>query len=170
MSLEVISVNFWQIVISLLNLTIMFFILKKLLFKPVRNMIAKRQAAVDSQYENAANAEKEANENRAKWEEKLASAKSEADTIIKSASEGAARRGDEIVAEAKEKADSIIRQAQNEASLERKKATEGIKKEIADVSALLSEKLLEREINTDDHRKLIDSFINNIGDGDDGNK
>ena len=170
MNLEVISVNFWQIVISLLNLTIMFLILKKFLFKPVKNTIAKRQASVDAQYENAANAEKDAKENKAKWEEKLASARDEADTIIKTASEGAERRGSEIVAEAKEKADSIIRQAQNEAALERKKATEGIKKEIADVSTLLSEKLLEREINTDDHRKLIDSFINEIGDGDDGNK
>lgn len=45
-----------------------------------------------------------------------------------------------------------------------------MKKEIADVSTLLSEKLLEREIKPDDHRKLIDSFINEIGDGDDGNK
>ena len=41
---------------------------------------------------------------------------------------------------------------------------------LAPVAARLSEKLLEREIKTDDHRKLIDSFINEIGDGDDGNK
>ncbi len=170
MTLEVISVNFWQIVISLLNLTIMFLLLKKLLFKPVQKMMAQRQSSVDAQYENAANAEREANENKAKWEEKLSCAKDEADTIIKSASENAARRGDEIVAEAKEKADGIIRRAQSEAELERKKAAEGIKREIADVSARLSEKLLEREIKMDDHRKLIDSFINEIGDGDDGNK
>ena len=169
-SLEVISVNFWQIVISLLNLTVMFLILKKLLFKPVKKMLAQRQAAVDEQYKNAADAERDATENQAKWEEKLASAKDEAENIIKSASEGATRRGDEIVAEAKLKAEGIIRQAQAQASLERKKATDGMKKEIADVSTLLSEKLLEREIKPDDHRKLIDSFINEIGDGDDGNK
>ncbi|MBR5308500.1 MAG: F0F1 ATP synthase subunit B [Clostridia bacterium] len=170
MTLDVISVNFWQIVISLLNLTIMFLILKKFLFKPVKNMIAKRQSEVDAQYENAASAEKNAMESKAMWEEKLASAKDEADTIIKSASESAARRGDEIVAEAKDKAEGILRQAQNQAELEKKKAYDSIKKDIADVSTLLSEKMLEREIKTDDHRKLIDSFINNIGDGDDGNK
>ena len=170
MNLEVISVNFWQIIISLLNLTIMFLVLKKFLFKPVKKVFADRQAAVAAQYENAAKAEEAAKESKSQWEEKLASAKDEADTIIKSASESAAKRGDEIVAEAKEKADGIIRRAQNEAELERKKATEGMKREIADVSARLSEKLLEREIKTDDHRKLIDSFINEIGDGDDGNK
>ena len=170
MTLDVISVNFWQIVISLLNLTIMFLILKKFLFKPVKNVIAKRQSEVDAQYENAASAEKDAMESKAMWEEKLSGAKDEADTIIKSASESAARRGDEIVAEAKDKAEGILRQAQTQAELEKKKAYDSIKKEIADVSTLISEKMLEREIKTDDHRKLIDSFINNIGDGDDGNK
>lgn len=170
MNLEVISVNFWNIVISLLNLTIMFLILKKLLFKPVQNIIAKRQSSVDLQYENAANAEKIANENRAKWEETLKGAGNEADSIIKTAQENATRRGDEIVAEAREKAQGIIRQAQSEAEMEKRKAAEEIKKEIADVSTLLSERMLEREINADDHRKLIDSFINEIGDNNDGNK
>lgn len=169
-TLEVISVNLWQIIISLLNLTIMFLIVKMFLFKPVKRMLAQRQSAIDSQYENAEKAEKDAIESKEKWEEKLKTAKDEADTIIKLASEGANRRGDEIVAEAKERAESIIRQAQNEAELEKRKAKDSIKKEIADVSTLLSEKMLEREIKTEDHRKLIDSFINEIGDSDDGNK
>ena len=55
--------------------------------------------------------------------------------------------------------------AENEAALERKKAIDGIKREIVDVSGAIAEKMLEREINSDDHRALIDSFIENIGDG-----
>ena len=53
-----------------------------------------------------------------------------------------------------------------EAKLERKKATEGIKREIVDVSSAIAEKMLEREVNENDHRALIDSFIEKIGDGD----
>ena len=45
-----------------------------------------------------------------------------------------------------------------------KKAEEGIKKEIVEVSTALANKLLEREINAEDHRELIDSFIEKIGD------
>ena len=41
-----------------------------------------------------------------------------------------------------------------------------VKKEIIDVSAALAEKLLGREINESDHKNLIDSFIEKIGDGD----
>ena len=53
--------------------------------------------------------------------------------------------------------------AETEADLERKKAADGIKREIVEVSGALTEKMLEREINTDDHRALIDSFIEEIG-------
>ena len=56
------------------------------------------------------------------------------------------------------------RQAETQAELEMRKAEEGIKKEIVEVSTALANKLLEREINADDHRDLIDSFIEKIGD------
>ena len=68
-----------------------------------------------------------------------------------------------LVAEAKEKADGIIRQAQNEAELELRRADESIKREIVDVSAVLTEKILGREINADDHRAMIDDFIGGMG-------
>lgn len=164
-TLEVISVNLWQILISLINLFLLFLIIKKFLFKPVKNMLEQRQKELDEQYEAAENAELQANENRRVWEEKLSEADAQADTILQSATENAKYRGDKMIAEAKERADGIIRVAQNEAELERQKATDGIKREIVEVSGALTEKMLEREINTEDHRALIDSFIEKIGDG-----
>jgi len=62
------------------------------------------------------------------------------------------------------RAQGIIRQAETDAELEYKKAVDGIKEEIVNVSEVIAEKLLEREINTDDHRSLIDSYIEKIGD------
>ena len=73
-------------------------------------------------------------------------------------------RGDKIVAEAREKAEGIVRQGELEAEMEKKKAQESIKREITEVSAALTEQLLSREMNQDDHRKMIDSFLQGIGD------
>jgi F0F1-type ATP synthase membrane subunit b/b' len=42
-----------------------------------------------------------------------------------------------------------------------------MKKEIVEVSSALAEKMLEREINRDDHREMIDTFLEKIGDGND---
>ena len=79
-------------------------------------------------------------------------------------------RGEKLVSEAKDEADSIRRRAEQEAELTRKKAVDGIKREIVEVSGAIAEKLIGREIKEEDHRELIDSFIKDIGDSDDGSK
>ncbi len=163
-TLDVISVNLWQTVISLLNLVLLFLLVKKFLFKPVKKVLEQRQKEIDDRYDQADAANAEAQESRKNWEEKLAGADAQADTILHTATENARRRGDTLVAQARAEADSIIRMAQNEAELERQKAAAGIKQEIVEVSGALAQKLLEREINTQDHRDLIDSFIEEIGD------
>ena len=163
-SLEVISVNIWQILISLLNLLILFLLFKKFLFKPVNNMLAKRQSEIDETYRKADEANQSALENKLLWDEKIGMAKEESENIIKKAQNNAKMQGETIVQNAKDQADGIIRQAKVQAELEIKNAEEDIKREIVDVSTAIANKLLEREISADDHRELIDSFIEKIGD------
>ena len=162
-NLDVISVNIWQILISLANLVLLFLIIKKFLYKPVKKVLQQRRDEIDSQYTAAAEAKAEANKSREEWENTMLGAKSKADDIIKTASENAKRRGETIINEAQARADGIIRRAEEDALLERKKSAEGIRREIIEISGALSEKLLEREINNEDHRALIDSFIDEIG-------
>jgi F-type H+-transporting ATPase subunit b len=166
-TLDIISVNLWQILISLINLVLLFLAVKHFLFKPIKNVMAQRRSEIDEQYAAAENAERMANESRAEWENKLSGADAQADAILQSAADNAKYHTDKLIAEAKERADAIIRNAQNEAELERRKAADGIKREIVEVSGALTEKMLEREINTEDHRVLIDSFIEKIGDNND---
>ncbi len=163
-TLDVISVNIWQIVISLLNLLLMFLILKHFLFKPVKKMMDKRREELENQYKAAEDAQNDALKDRELWESKLAHADAEADEIRSQAVTDAKYRSGKIIAEAKDKAGSIMRQAEVNAELEMQKAQAGIKDEIVNVSAALTEKMLGREINTDDHRGLIESFIGDLGD------
>ncbi len=163
-NLEVISVNIWQILISLLNLIILFLIIKKFLFKPVNKMLLNRQNELDERYNDANEAKRIAEENKIFWDEKISTIKDETDEMLKKAQDSAKRQSDAIVLKAKQQAEGIIRQAENQVIYEKKKAEEEIKQEIVEVSAILANKLLEREINTEDHRELIDSFIKKIGD------
>lgn len=169
-SLDVISINLWDTVISLCNLLLLFYILKRFLYKPVKRVLKQRQEALDEQYSAAARAQQDADTNRLAWAEKMRGAQDEADQILKNAAASADYRGGQIISEARDKAADIVRRAEAEAELEHKKAEAGIKREIVDVSAALTEKLLGREINTDDHHAIIDSFINGIGEDDDGNE
>ena len=163
---EIISVNLWQIVVSLLNLVILFLIIKKFLYQPVKNVLKSRQEKIDEKNSQAEAYLSEAEETKAELEAKLNDAENQADEILNEATVNATRRKEKILAEARDEADSIIRQAKTNAELEMKKAQSEIKTQIVDVSVALSEKLIEREIKEEDHHKLIDSFIAQIGDGD----
>ena len=163
-SLDIISVNLWQILISLANLTILFLLLKKFLYKPVVKMLEARRAEIDSQYSDAQNAKQSAEAKDAELTSRLDNAKAEAEGIVKEAANTAKLRGDKIVEDAKATANDIIRQAELDAELERKRVNESIKEQIVDVSTALAQKMLEREINANDHKALIDDFISKIGD------
>ena len=166
-SLDIISVNLWQILISIANLAILFFIMKKFLFGPVQKMLANRRATLDKLYSDADIAKEKALLSEQEWKEKLEGADSEAEAIIQKAADTAAWRSEKLIEEAKDKADGIIRQAETEADLRLKQAEDGIKQEIVNVSAALTEKLLAREISMKDHQNLIDSVIEQIGDDND---
>ena len=165
-NLDVISVNIWQMLASPANLVIIFLFVKKFLYKPVKKMLETRQNAIQSDYDAAQDAKNQALADKDAYEEKLRGAKAEADDVIKSAVNVASQREKEIIAEAKVRADGIVRQAENDAVLERKKAEDGIKKEIVEVSSLLTEKMLGREVSAADHQNFIDSFIESIGEDD----
>ena len=162
-TLEVISVNIWQIIISLANLVILTLILKKFLYAPVRKALADRRAAIDAEYAEADKAKTAALASKQSYEDKLLTAKTEADKIRTEALAEADRRSDKLLTEAKDKAEAIVRRAEEEAELERRKTADDVKREIADVSTALTEKLIGRELDEKAHRELIDDFINKIG-------
>lgn len=162
-TLDVISVNLWQIIISLLNLLILFLILKKLLFKPVKKILAERQAQVDSIYDEANQANEEAQANKQAYADKLSHSKEEATNILRAARETAEQSSYEIIQEANNKADAVVRKANAEIANERKKAINEIKNEISEISIDIAEQVVGREIDEKDHSELINDFIENIG-------
>ncbi len=161
-NLELISLNIWHTAAAILNLLILTWIVKKFLFVPVQNMLAQRQAQVDTLYAEAEEANTAAQADRAAYEEKLAGAKAEAEEIVRSATVRADRMSDQILAEAAEKASEKMRKADADIAQEKKKAINEIKNEISGMSVDIAERVVGREIKEDDHKVLIDSFIENL--------
>ena len=161
-NLGVISVNIWSIVFSLCNLLIIFLIIKRFLFKPIKEVIAKRNEEIERSYADAEAALTSANESKLLYESKLSSSKSEAEEIIRSANEKASKLQKELIDEAKAKAEIAIARADEQIALEKKKAENEIRTQIAEVSVVIAEQLIDREINEKDHEKLINDMIDNV--------
>ena len=161
-SLSIISVNLWHVLFALANLAIIYVIVRRFLFKPVNKVLDERRAEIDGIYAKAEKASAEAEESRLNYAAAMEAAEQTANQLIMEASRDAERRGNEIENEARAQARDIRSQAEADALLEKKKAEEDMKHEIADVSAQLTGKLLEREIRPEDHRELIDSFLQEL--------
>lgn len=162
-SLDIISINVWSILISLANLLIIFLILKKLLFKPVKKMLATRRAQVDKIYDDANAAKKTAEADREIYEKKLSDVKEEAEEILSTARERADRMSGEIIDAANDKAEARFRRAEEEIAQEKKKAMSELRDDVSSLSVELAEKLIGREIDERDHTELIEKFINGMG-------
>ena len=162
-TLEVISINIWNILISLANLLIMFLVLKKFLFAPVKKVFSEREAQVQKKYADAQEAQQRADANSALYEQKLAEADDEAEAILHDARDRADRLEQEIITEAQQRAASMIRRADAEIAQDKKKAVNEIKNEISAMSVDIAERMIGREIKEEDHEALIDEFISGIG-------
>lgn len=162
-TLDVISVNLWQILVSLCNLLIMFLILRRFLFEPVQRMLSERQQQVDDVYAAADRDRADAGSMRTQYEHRLAQARDEADGIVRNATQTAQRRGEEIVNEASAQAAHFKQKAQQEIALERRQMLTDVRSEISDMAVSIASKVVEREINAADHASLVDEFIRNVG-------
>ena len=160
--LELISLNIWHIIATIANLLLLALIIKKLLFKPVKKVIAERKGQVEEIYRTAEEASAQAEQDRRLYSEKLAGAQNEADSIVKAATQRADRLGDEIIADAKAQAAAVKKKAEAEIEQEKKKAMNELKNEVAEISVQIAQSVVEREIKEDDHRELIDSFIEKL--------
>ena len=160
--LELISLNIWHVVASIANLLILTLILKKFLFKPVQNILAARQGQVDELYDAAEKTKASAEEDKKLYNAKLAGAVEEAEQIVRTATQRADRQSDEIIADANRKAAETMKRAEEDIEQAKKKAMDDLKNEISDISVQIAESVVGRELNGDDHRDLIDSFIEKL--------
>ena len=162
-----VGVNFWTMLFAWVNLLILYIVLKRLLFKPLKNMIDSRQKEIDDMYADAETSKTEASAMRSEYEEKLEHAEAESEEILRTATRRAQLKEEEILREARIKADRTLERAEEQVELEKKRALNEVKDEVSTMAIGIAAAIIERGVSEDEHRELIDSFIDGIGDGDD---
>ncbi len=162
-----VGVNFWTMIFAWCNLLLLYIVLKKFLFKPIMNMIESRQQEIDGMYTDAETAKTDAEGMRAEYEERLSHATEESEEILRSAVRRAQLREEEIMREAQAHAQRTLDRATEQVELEKKRAINEVKDEVAAMAIEIASAVIERDISEDEHKELIDGFIDGIGDGND---
>ncbi|MBR3367908.1 MAG: F0F1 ATP synthase subunit B [Lachnospiraceae bacterium] len=153
----------WTLIAQILNLFIQMYLIKRFLFKPINEILQKRRELADQEIRQARDAKAEADSLKEQYESGLAQARDEAAQIVQSAQKEAERKADETVREAQKQAVGIRARAEADIEQERKKAINEVKDEIGGLAMDIAGKVMEREISEEDHRRLIDDFIQKVG-------
>jgi len=97
------------------------------------------------------------------YEARLATAREEADGLVRNAVQTAQRKGDAIVAEANSQASHLKQKAEQEIAQEKKQMLQDVRGEISDIAVSIASKVVEREVKKQDYDGFVDEFIKNVG-------
>ena len=153
----------WTLIAQLLNLALQVYLIKRFLFKPINNILQKRREMADAEIKDAEQAKTEALAMKESYEKDMEKKKKKAGEILTSAEKTAGARSEEILREANRQAVAIKEKAEKDIEAEKRKAARELKDDIGGMAVDLAGKVIERELNEQDHEKLIDDFIRNVG-------
>ena len=161
---SLVAINPVTLIAQIANLFIQMFIVKKFFLDKIKAILDQRRAAADEQLTAAENAKAEAMEIKETYEQNMLEAKSQANEILDRAQKTATTRGEEIIRQASEEAAQLKQKAAADIAMEKKKALNDAKDEISGVAMAIAEKVVERQLDSADHDKLINQFIDGLGD------
>ncbi|MBQ8359745.1 MAG: F0F1 ATP synthase subunit B [Oscillospiraceae bacterium] len=162
---EFLNIDFYTALFTLLNTLVLFFVLSKLLFKPVMKIIADRQKEIDDLYADADNAKQQAQQLQAQYEGKLSEARQTGERLVKEAVARGQAREEEILQNARSEADAIMAKAEADIAREKKKAVNDAKDEIAGLAMDIAGKVVGSSLDSKDQAELVDQFIAQLGEG-----
>lgn len=163
-NLSFIGIDFWTALFTLLNFLAVFFVGKRFLWGPVMKIITDRQEEIDKMYADAESARTSAQALEAEYQTKLAAAAQTSEEMVRAAVVRGQAREDEIIRQANQRAEAILEKADADIRQEKKKALNDAKDEISDLALAIAAKVVDRELKPADHDRLVDQFINELGD------
>lgn len=143
---------------------IMFLIVIKFAYAPVAKMMAKREDKVNGDLDYAEDTRKKADDLAAQRNSELKNTRAEANEIVSNAKKSGDTQRDQIISQAQTEAQQLKSNAQKDAEQARTDALASARDDVAQLSIEIASKLISKELNADDQKALIDSYIEGLGD------
>ncbi len=153
----------WSLLFQVVNFGILVAILYKFAFKPITKALEDRAEGIKKSLEDAKAANQEAEQRLKDYGDKLATAHKEGEGIRERARQQALTEEQRIVTEAKEEAHRLVEQAKKDIDGEVKKARQKLREEVVNISLMVTEKVLEKKVEAEDHKRLVGEYIAKMG-------
>jgi len=161
------NVSVWNLVFTVINLIVLFWLMKKFLIGPVIDIIEQRKVLIEGQLSNASNAEKSAMELKLQYETSIKGASVKTDEMLDSARQRASAEYERIVKEAEVSTGKIIDDAEKTIRIEREKAIREMQSEIAGLAIIAATKVVSENSSNNTNQSLYEDFLKKAGDSND---
>lgn len=145
---------------------ITFLILLGFLYKfgwgPIVNALSNREEKIQDDLTTAEEEREKAEQLRKEREEELNEAHADAREIVENSRQKGEEVREEIIEEAEEEAESKLQNAEKQIESKRKEAFESVEGEVGEMALSLAEKLLKREIDEEEHGRIVDEFLDEV--------
>jgi F-type H+-transporting ATPase subunit b len=153
-----VGIMIWTIVVFVISL----FILRKTVFPRIGEALDKRAKTIEGEIDSAAELRQEADKVLEEYRERLAEARAQSEEILQRARQtaeahehDARERVPEILAEASKRAEREIDAAT-------KRALDDIRREVADLTIMATEKVVRKTLNDSDQRRLVEEALGEL--------
>lgn len=153
------EVNLWTFLFTVLNVSAVMWLLSRFLFKPVSEILERRERSVQETLASAQRRQEEAEQLLRDYQGKLADADARAQAILNKAARDAERLREERRQAAEAEAESLLSRARKEIDEEKEKAIRELRQEAVDLAIRTASRLLSREITAQDDHKFVEEFV-----------
>lgn len=153
----------WNIIWTVVNLIVLFLLLKKFLFQPVKNIMTERETMMRGQLADAEQKEQMAEEKLSQAHSFLQNADEKAHQEAASILKETEQKNHALLAQAQEQADKILADSRKRADKEREKLLRDSRNEIADMALSAAKRLAGTYISREEEERLFAQMINEAG-------
>lgn len=139
------SLDIWNLLFTVINVLILYLLMKKFLFQPVLAVLEKREEMIASHMEEARKNQKEAEELKTDYEAKLQNAREEAQAVVHNARTLAEQERKGILMQAQKESEQLMEHTKGVIAAEKERAQQEVKDEIAALAVLAARKIMEGE-------------------------
>lgn len=142
-------------------LTVLFFLAKKV-FPKLEEGLADREAKIKDEIEKAEATKAEAERVLADYKERVAAAREEASKMLEEARQSAESVRQDLIERAEGEARLIVDKARKQLSSERERILGQLEGQLAEWSTTIAGQIVQKELSTEAHRNLVESFIKDV--------
>ena len=150
---------------TVVNVLVLFLLLRKFLYKPVMDIIAERQKQVDDALAAAETSKQEADTALTSAQDKLRNVDNEAAARREAYEQQAEKEKQQLLADAQKQADAIVAEGKAAAEAERQHKLREADAQTTALARAMCEKLLERNLTAQDDARLLDNLLEKAGAG-----